>query len=680
MGLWEDLFGRGNNTEEDSDIKIYTKLLKSMKENETLYEYNKAGIASYLKLRIDEQTGNIDIPFTASEFIDIIRLLEKHHISLESKFTVIEEMYKKIVIDKNNLEQRQYFFKMFEASFDDNFKLAEIILFKFPYIMDIFENKELFLSMYQYLAPKTYHQNHSYCVELLEYIKRARIYYVDEFAFFTNIINVYDSHRSHLDDAIINELINEDKRFAGIYDVSYKEIEALANRLDEIKKEADTYSGTMKKKFSEIEEGIQSLMNSYAIKIKKEFESLSSQIGAYNDKAKSSMVSIDEVISSFRSSFSTIKKELDMATSNLLKGEVIRLTDDYEASVKLINELISNSSNLGENERNIIRELGRKYLTLISATIDKEKEYVGPTISGGVNKYLDSSRPLKERLEEALANKSPNQLYHSSFDKMIKEILNNNVVYLVGPSGSCKTYSVKQAAELLGLPLYDFGFVTDEHETFKSYKDVNGTFVKNNFYEAYKTGGICFFDEIDNSESKALVELNRIIGGNGEYEPYLFPNGELVYPHPNFRVVSTGNTGGEGANEAYSTRERLDFGTIDRFSLIRYYYDEPFERQVLNDYPEVYQFCMAYRRALTMVNDEYYFTTRKIFKIKKNLDSGCYSMDEIIEDFFIKNFRSDVLSQVLQKISIDNNNPYYVSFKEKVEGKKNSAKIRVRGR
>jgi len=226
--------------------------------------------------------------------------------------------------------------------------------------------------------------------------------------------------------------------------------------------------------------------------------------------------------------------------------------------------------------------------------------------------------------------------------------------------------------------LYNFGFVTDEHETFKSYKDVNGNFVENMFYHAYKNGGICFYDEIDNSESKALVELNRIIGGNGEYEAYLFPNGELVYPHPNLIIATAGNTYGEGASELYSTREKLDFGTVDRVHVIEYYYDRNLEKKVLEKYPKMFDFCMAYREVLENIGYDYSFTTRKIFKIKKNLDSGCYSAHEIVSDFFINGIRIDVLENIKNNIKL-NGNIYYEAFASIVESRK-KVYTRRRGR
>ena len=690
MGILEDFFNKNSNDQEALQLRAYAKLVESINEKQSFFSDNKESIAEYLKTKVNTEEKSIDIPFTAEEFSDIIYSLDERKRHFDDAIDTIEKMFEVIVVDKNSLEQRQYFMKMFKASLKDNFKFASLISFNFPYMLNIFEDKMLFLHLFEYMTSFTY-WTHEYRHFLVEYITASRVYYVDETVFFTNIINVINNNKGFLNEKVVASLLAEDKKKAGIYEVSTKEVEELETRLkellakvekvdDNLQTKIDGATKVWQGKFDAINEGITKLEKEYTEQIEQKFASLNKIIIAHNEKSKDSMLHIDGLVNSFQESVKAIKKELDIATSNLLRGEVVKLTEDYKASVEMINELIRNSAGLGDTERNIVNELARKYLMIIGFISDKEIQSTEVSTPGGMNKYFDSSRPLKERLDAVLANKKPGELYHSSIDKIVKEILNNNPVYLVGPSGSCKTYSVKQVAELLGLPLYDFGFVTDEHETFKSYKDVNGKFVKNVFYQAYKTGGICFFDEIDNSESKALVELNRIMGGKDGYEAYLFPNGELVTPHPNLRIVVAGNTYGEGANEAYSTRERLDFGTIDRFSPIRYYYDEVFERQVLIDYPEAYDFAMAYRAALANVNDEYFFTTRRIFKMKKNLDSGCYSIDEIIEDFFVKSLRLDVLENILKNISINRDNEYYIAFDNSVNEKRNNPKTRTRRR
>lgn len=669
MGILDSLF----NKKDAEELKPFEKLINSIETSDDFLSVNKGYVLNYLKQKLETE----DFIFSLDEFSLIVNELNKNYIIFNDKIKIIEKMHYRIVNDKNSYEQKQLFMKMFNIGLNDSFVLSEIIFSDYFYVYDLFENKVLFLNLFEYLVKMNSKLRDGYSY-LFKYIRESRQYYVDEIMFFTNIINVLEKYNGFIDDTAINVLLNEDKKKAGIYEVSLNTIEELEYKILSLKEIIAGYEKNIDERYKEANDNISSYEQSLVNRLEKKFEELNKQIIDYNKKIGSNIIDIEAKLKNFNQMFLSLKKELDIANANLLRGEVVSLSHDFENSVELINSLINNSSSLGENERKIIRELGKNYLKLISAISDKGCSEVEVITSNGLNKYLDSSVPLKDRLKSALANKKPNELYHSSVDKIVKEILNNNAVYLVGPSGSCKTYSVKQVAELLGLPLYDFGFVTDEHETFKSYKDVNGKFVKNIFYQAYKNGGICFFDEIDNSESKALVELNRIIGGKGEYEAYLFPNGELVQPHPNFRVVVAGNTYGEGANEAYSTRERLDFGTIDRFSPIKSDYDVEFERQVLKDYPYVYDFCMAYRDALSLVNDEYYFTTRRIFKIKKNLDSGCYSREEIIEDFFTKSLRLDVLEKVCQNMDIDKTNPYYQAFCSVLGVKKNSVKTKVR--
>ena len=204
--------------------------------------------------------------------------------------------------------------------------------------------------------------------------------------------------------------------------------------------------------------------------------------------------------------------------------------------------------------------------------------------------------------------------------------------------------SIKQLANLLGIKLYNFGFVADEITAIKGYNDYQGKYVATPFYEIYKNGGICFFDEVDNSESKDLMELNKIIGSDG-YEPYLFPNGEIVKPHPNFRIIAAGNTWGDGADSLYSTRERLDAATMNRFAGIDYGYDKAIERKILSNYLTMYEFATAFRGYIDEKNYDDIISTRDMEDIKQYLDNGL-PLEEILEIKFIKNKRVEVLNSI----------------------------------
>ena len=701
MGFLDGFISKSELSNTELEIKSFEKFIRELKNNENISEEIKQTITDFIKNEIIIDGSLNELNFNYEDFTFILNLYQKN--SIESSFSdylnIVSKLYDKIVRDKNNRTQRQLFYKTLRIGVKNDFTFLTLIINEYNSIFDIFERKELLLSFLENIPSSD--MEYEYARKYLDYVIRARRFYVDEIQYFTRIITVCKAYyNTKFSKNTIEYLFIEDRRNAGIYDVSMEDIERIEQKILELKNELEEYSNLKEKHIERIESSVRNLNGSYKANIQKKFSIIDSTLNDYQNEVLKSKTELEnytedskkemgKYLDSLVLNIEELKKELDIAMRTLVTGESTKITKDYKECVNLINDLM-NSVNIDTTVQEKITKLGEILLRIVSIIQDKKDEVKDTNnnfenrneSSTTVNKYLDSSRPLKERLDSALANKKTNQIYHASVDKVVKELLNSNTVYLVGPSGCCKTYSVKQIAELLELPLYDFGFVTDEHETFKSYKDVNGKFVKNVFYEAYKNGGICFFDEIDNSESKALVELNRIIGGNGEYEAYLFPNGELVYPHPNLRIVVAGNTYGDGASEAYSTRERLDFGTIDRFQAVEYYYDTNLEKKVLENYPDVFEFCIAYRKALENIGYEYSLTTRRIFKIKKNLDSQCYSIEEIVYDFFISSLRIDVLenirSYIYNNIGISSNNEYYKAFVDAITEKKNNKHTKVR--
>jgi len=701
MGFFDGLISKENLSELQLELKSYERIIKDLKNNENITDELRENILGFINDEIFINGEFNQLQFSSEDFAFVLGLYSsvKDRISFDVYIDFAKNLYDKLVIDKKDRSQKQFFNKVLRVGVNKGFDFLNLLLKKYNFIFDIFERKELFLSFIENVPSN---MNDYFVNQYLSYVIVTRKYYVDEIQFLTRIISIVKVYYNRrFDTELVQTLLSEDMRNAGIYDVSMEDIERIEKSIRDIKEELNLFGRAKDGELERINKEIATLEGGYKSKIDNKFALIDGAINGYREEvvtSKSDMknyteeskVEVKKYFDSLVKTMEELKKELDTMTLNLVHGQTVKLTEDYQMCVTLINDMMKGTMN-DKNIQYKISQLGEILLRMVSIINDKKDEIKNEEkkveqevqSQNSVNKYLDPSKSLRERLDAALANKDPNAIYHSSVDKVVKELLNSNTVYLVGPSGCCKTYSVRQIAELLELPLYDFGFVTDEHETFKSYKDVHGNFVKNVFYEAYKNGGICFFDEIDNSESKALVELNRIIGGNGEYEAYLFPNGELVYPHPNLRIIVAGNTYGDGASEAYSTRERLDFGTIDRFQAIEYYYDTELEKKVLEYYPLMFDFCMAYRSALTNIGYEYTLTTRRIFKIKKNLDSGCYSTEEIVYDFFISSLRLDVLENIKSYMSnnlgMNSYNEYFDTFVKIINSKNNNGYTKKRG-
>lgn len=181
------------------------------------------------------------------------------------------------------------------------------------------------------------------------------------------------------------------------------------------------------------------------------------------------------------------------------------------------------------------------------------------------------------------------EVKHCKYE-MIKTCIENDIpVYLAGPAGSGKNYTLEQISWELGLEFYFTNSVQQEYKL-TGFIDAGGQYHETEFYKAFKNGGIFFLDEMDASIPEVLVLLNAAIA-NRYFE---FPNGKIK-AHKNFRVVAAGNTVGSGADEMYTGRLVLDQATLDRFVIIEFGYDRGIEMHLAKGNKDLVEFIEVLR-------------------------------------------------------------------------------------
>ena len=582
----------------------YNKLINYIETNNYIYDYSL----------INED-----------DMIKIFRIMAK---LLQDNSNIIENV--KLFYDAVLLSSEQKDVDLFIKSLDKCKNKNFIILFK--NMVDLFNDKSICINLIDSFIKKGY--SDEFINVINSYMVKARPYYVDETAFQVRVINL----------ALL------------LYEKSLDKdniIELIAKEIQNDKMQAGIYSNIDEEKLFELNKKIDNTT--------KEINALDSKVSKINVK----MINL------------TI--EIEKRIKELISDRTKTFEEKYNSITKIMEDAKNNSLQVTSDAKDKIEKLGEHYLELLSEkAVKKGVKKASINDVKSINISSNDTKPVKTYTANIILDgnkyneiknklKVSNMYFHKVFDDVLKFVLDKEPVMLVGPTGCGKTYIFKQISGILNLRLYDLGFVSDEYTIIRGYNDANGNFVKTPFYDALKNGGICLFDEIDNSESKALIELHKVIDGSG-YRPYIFPNGEEVYPHPNFTVVATSNTWGDGQDRNYVAREKLDKATLKRFTRLKFDYDEKLNERILSNYPDILDIVKYYNLALQQRGSDEILTTTDLRRIKKFMEGGLFNWTDIVDYILIRNMPLDTLNAIISTMDQNiKNNSKYEEFKKKVK-------------
>jgi cobaltochelatase CobS len=180
---------------------------------------------------------------------------------------------------------------------------------------------------------------------------------------------------------------------------------------------------------------------------------------------------------------------------------------------------------------------------------------------------------LSERLPASLDN-----YYLPKWrDRFAARINNGSMLFLSGPAGSGKSELVRVLADAAGKELIRINFVSGigESQLVGKYIVKNGETVFNYGLVplAMKNGWWLLLDEIDYAEPEHLAILQPVLEGGSLV--MIQNEGEKITPHPDFRIIATGNTKGRGdVSQSYVGTNFLNASFMDRFTVFEMDYTE----------------------------------------------------------------------------------------------------------
>lgn len=172
-----------------------------------------------------------------------------------------------------------------------------------------------------------------------------------------------------------------------------------------------------------------------------------------------------------------------------------------------------------------------------------------------------------------------NYIFHESSRDLIVWFINpTDPLYVFGPTGCGKTSCLKQLAARLNYPVFEVtGHSRLEFPDLVGHLSVHqGTmqFDYGPLALAMRFGGLFLLNEIDLLDPSTAAGLNSILDG----APLCIPEngGELITPHPMFRLCATANSnGGSDETGLYQGIQRQNLAFMDRFTLCEVGYPSP---------------------------------------------------------------------------------------------------------
>ena len=311
------------------------------------------------------------------------------------------------------------------------------------------------------------------------------------------------------------------------------------------------------------------------------------------------------------------------------------LSPEFEISQKQVK---TEAMSLGMLETALAHVMLEVYAPQVSLRIQSQIDEYIKNKYGPISREIVYSVPGKGKIED--------EVTHEELETVAKFVMADEPVFLVGPAGTGKNVIAHQISKLLGLTFYTTNAVTQEFKL-TGFIDAMGRYHETEFYKAFTKGGLFFLDEMDGSIAEALLILNGAIA-NRYFD---FPTGR-VDAHPDFRVISAGNTYGHGASYQYVGRNQLDGASLNRFAVVEIGYSPAIEMSMTQD-TELLNFIRDFRKVCFDAQINHIVSYREIKRVDKMMKMDM-PIEKVLKTSVIKNLQVDDLKIIIPKLNQGN--------------------------
>lgn len=691
MGIFSKTEEELRIEEENKKIK---NLISAIRSADELSESAKSFLINYID---DIRNGKVNDFGDTDTLIEVIlKMVNRSFYPLEEiqqQLLTTINLYKKIV-PKGNIEAKDKFINEFVGNKGLIYRgLYDETLFA------IFQNKDDYFEVMHVIAASNTADNNfelikSYVGKVCKYCLNQDVLKRDIISFVSGLDNVVDGDFENYS----NESLENAKRRIGVYNLSPKQLAECDSKLrkmgdyleqfgifqtnlsgekEEIK---EIISSGKKEIIDEKKKSVDELKRQIELQKKELMEKLDSYLEELEDLLKDkSDATFREIIETYKSQVEEFRR-IFRTYSSAASKDLIEIQKATEASVRKLSDYVSNEPELRAllgkaEEQNVVREKIVELVTKEQELLDKvpeAKKSAGPQVvipgydrimvpykhlilpeevSKGILPALDSSIPFDirmQKVEEQMNRREANgEIFHKKLKNIVIDIMEGDWPYLWGPSGTGKSFMAKQVASLLGMTFTKAGKITEPHSII-GYNDPQGRFRITPTFVAALYGYLLSLDEFDNGNPDTQVVLNDIYSEllnklDNPSEPceVTFGTDVQVDIHPNFRMISTGNTSGSGENSVYTSRGQIDESIQERMTPIYIDYDDRVEERILRDVPAWYKFfvdfrnaCLKYASSNGIEAAQGITTTRDAAAIKKYIEHDSKTIEQVIEEKF----------------------------------------------